>query len=54
MSLPVILLNSIFVNSDKEYYPQILFEECNCDKKQSNSRHNSQRLRVKPIRWWTW
>ena len=25
--LPVILLNSIFVNSDKEYYPQIFLEE---------------------------
>ena len=24
----VILLNSIFVNSDKEYYPQIFLEEC--------------------------
>ena len=22
------LLNSIFVNSDKEYYPQIFLEEC--------------------------
>ena len=28
MSLPVILLDSIFLNSDKKY-PQILFEECN-------------------------
>ena len=26
--LSVILLDSIFVNSDKEYYPQILLEEC--------------------------
>ena len=26
--LSVILLNSIFVNSDKEYYPQIVLEEC--------------------------
>ena len=24
----VILLDSIFVNSDKEYYPQIFFKEC--------------------------
>ena len=24
----VILLDSIFVNSDEEYYPQILLEEC--------------------------
>ena len=24
----VILLDSIFVNSDKEYYPQIFLEEC--------------------------
>ena len=24
----VILLDSIFVNLDKEYYPQILLEEC--------------------------
>ena len=27
-SLSVILLDSIFVNSDKEYYPQIFLEEC--------------------------
>ena len=26
--LSVILLDSIFVNSDKEYYPQIFWEEC--------------------------
>ena len=26
--LSVILLDSIFVNSDKEYYPQIFLEEC--------------------------
>ena len=26
--LSVILSDSIFVNSDKEYYPQILLEEC--------------------------
>ena len=26
--LSVILLDSIFVNSYKEYYPQILLEEC--------------------------
>ena len=26
--LSVILLNSIFVNSGKEYYPQVLLEEC--------------------------
>ena len=26
--LSVILLDSIFVNSDKEYYPQIFSEEC--------------------------
>ena len=26
--LSLILLDSIFVNSDKEYYPQILLEEC--------------------------
>ena len=26
--LSVILLDSIFVNSDKEYYPQTLLEEC--------------------------
>ena len=24
----MILLDSIFVNSDKEYYPQILLEKC--------------------------
>ena len=28
--LSVILLDSIFVNSDKEYYPQLLLEECKC------------------------
>ena len=26
--LSVVLLDFIFVNSDKEYYPQILLEEC--------------------------
>ena len=26
--LSVILSNSIFINSDKEYYPQVLLEEC--------------------------
>ena len=26
--LSVIILDSIFVNSDKEYYPQIFLEEC--------------------------
>ena len=26
--LSVILLDSIFVNSNKEYYPQIFLEEC--------------------------
>ena len=26
--LSIILLDSIFVDSDKEYYPQILLEEC--------------------------
>ena len=26
--LSVILLDSIFVNTNKEYYPQIFFEEC--------------------------
>ena len=26
--LSVILLDSSFVNSDKEYYPQILLDEC--------------------------
>ena len=26
--LSVILLDSIFINSDKEYYPQIFLEEC--------------------------
>ena len=26
--LSIILLDSIFVNSDKEYYPQIFLEEC--------------------------
>ena len=26
--LSIILLDSIFVNSQKEYYPQILLEEC--------------------------
>ena len=26
--LSVILLDSVFVNSDKEYYPQIFLEEC--------------------------
>ena len=26
--LSVILLDSIFLNSNKKYYPQIIFEEC--------------------------
>ena len=28
--LSVILLDSIFVNLDKKYYPQICLEECKC------------------------
>ena len=28
LCLSVILLDSIFINSDEEYYPQILLEEC--------------------------
>ena len=28
--LSVILLDSIFANSDKEHYPQIFLEECKC------------------------
>ena len=28
LCLSVVLLHSIFVNSDKEYYPQTLLEEC--------------------------
>ena len=42
--LSVILLDSIFVDSDKEYYPQILLEErkytMKKQKKKKNSKHN--------------
>ena len=34
--LSVILLDSIFVNSDKDYYPQILLEECKYEIKNKN------------------
>ena len=32
----VALLDSIFVNSDKEYYPQILLQECKYAVKNKN------------------
>ena len=38
--LSVILLGSNFVNSDKEYYPQILLEECKYSMKTKNSKYN--------------
>ena len=38
--LSVILLDSIFVNSDKEYYPQILLEECKYIIKNKHSKSN--------------
>ena len=39
--LSAILLDSIFVNSDKEYYPQILLEECKyAIKNKKNSKYN--------------
>ena len=39
--LSVILLDSVFVNSDKEYYPQILLEECKyAIKNKKNSKYN--------------
>ena len=40
--LYVILLDSIFVNSDKEYYLQILLEECKyiIKNKKKNSKYN--------------
>ena len=39
--LSVILLDSIFVNSDKEYYPQIILEECKyAIKNKKNSKQN--------------
>ena len=39
--LSIILLDSIFVNSDKEYYPQILLEECKyAIKNKKNSKYN--------------
>ena len=50
--LSVILLDSIFVNSDKEYYPQTFLEECKYGKKKKkNSNYNLWRLRIKRI-WW--
>ena len=36
--LSVILLDSIFVNSDKEYYPQILLEKCKYAMKNNNNK----------------
>ena len=41
MCLSVILLDAIFVNSDKEYYPQIPLEECKyAIKNKKNSKYN--------------
>ena len=39
-SLSVMLLDSIFVNSDKESYAQILLEECKYVIKKKNSKYN--------------
>ena len=36
----IILLDSIFVNSDKEYYPQIFLEECKCAIKKKDNEYN--------------
>ena len=39
--LSVILLDSVFVNSDKEYYPQIFLEECKyAIKNKKNSKYH--------------
>ena len=38
--LSIILLDSVFVNSDKEYYQQILLEECKYVIKKKNSKYN--------------
>ena len=43
--LSVILLDSIFVNSSKEYFPQIFLEEC----KNAISEYNWWRLTIKWI-----
>ena len=41
LCLYVILLDSIFVNSDKEYCPQVLLEECNyAMKNKQNGKYN--------------
>ena len=37
--LSAILLDSLFVKSDKEYYPQILFEECKYALKKKKKRN---------------
>ena len=39
--LSVILLDSIFVNSNKDYYPQIFLEECKYSlKKEKDNKYN--------------
>ena len=40
MCLSVILLDSIFVNLDKEYYPEIFLKYKYAIKKQKNSKYN--------------
>ena len=39
--LPAILLDSIFINLGKEYYPQILLKDCKYSiKRKRNSKYN--------------
>ena len=42
----VILLDSIFVNSDNSYYPQIFLEECKyAVKKEKDNKYNYWRIK---------
>ena len=53
--MSVILLDSIFVNADKDYYPQILLEECKyAIKNKKHSKYNHWRLRIEWIWWGVW
>ena len=51
----VILFDSIFVNLNKEYYPQMFLGECKyATKDKKNTEYNQWKLRIKWIWWWNW
>ena len=51
--LSVILLDSIAVNANKTYYPQIFLEEYKYAIKKGN-KCNQWRIKIKWIWWWIW